>query len=415
MSAEATLSFWNRTNQVRLMDYSVIVFCMILIPSAVAQSFLGLDVKSAFALCAPIVLFLALIAKRPMVHRMIPWVILFIVILGAIASAFAMSTSQLLMAAALAVAIVVGRQVYLTLGKPKILRAVSRFTLALLLGGFVGIVYSAIGGQPLLEVQVDYRTTYLYLTTFSFALIGDFIRPSGIFDEPGAFAMYVAIVTMFNDTLQQNRKLNNVLVILIVFTGSLAGLALAVWYLVSSNSVNLLRKKNFIGLVAFAITFLILPILAPSNIITKTMDIFYSDRLEVRDGRLSGDNRSGQVEDFFKLVDEEMLLKGEKNATQEYDTYDMSSNPFSITFSYGLIISIPYFLLLLWLLGKTVQNGFRNSYTSLGLLALLLQRPYIYNMSWSILIAATVWLIYHSAREQRARKPTLDALVQELV
>ena len=149
--------------------------------------------------------------------------------------------------------------------------------------------------------------------------------------------------------------------------------------------------------------YLLLSAFAPSNPVKMTVDTFYSDRFEVEDGRLAGDNRTNQVVDFFRLVDDEILLKGARGSRAETETEDMSSNPFSITFSFGLLISMPYFLLLVWLLVTTVRNNFRNSYTTIGLFLLLLQRPYLYHMSWSILIVATVWLIYHAARQRPRR------------
>lgn len=386
----------------RTLDVIVVAACIVLIPSSVAQGLLGVNERTTFALLAPLVLIASLFASNMRVHNTIPTIFAVLMIVGAIASVVASATSQLLMGATLGVAVIVGRQLFLTLLRPKVLRFISWFVLVLLVGGLVGIVYGLLGGQPLLTVPVNYRTTSLYLTTFSFAFVGDFIRPSGIFDEPGSFVMYVAIVTMFNDTLRQNRKLNNVLVILMVFTGALAGLALAAWYLVSSYAVNLRKMTNLLGILFLAFTFLILPIFVPSNMVSTSLDAFYLDRFEVQDGRLVGDNRSGQVEDFFRLVDAEILLRGEKNATRDYETTDQSSHPFSITFGYGLIISIPYFVLLLWLVGITFKQGFRNSYSSIGLLALLLQRPYLYNMYWSIMIAACIWLIYHVANERRS-------------
>jgi hypothetical protein len=307
----------------------------------------------------------------------------------------------MLMAATLALAAIIGRSLYESLTKPKVLRTVTWFTLVMLIGGLGGILYSLLGGQSLLDVQVGYRTTSLYLTTFSFATIGNIIRPSGIFDEPGALSMYVAIITIFNDTLGVNRKLNLMLVGLLVFTGSLAGVAVAALYMILSNAMRSGLKRRFALVAIFAGGALIFQGLFPTNIIASTLDTFYTERFQVIDGRLSGDNRSGQIEEFFTLVDGEILLVGEKNSSKDYDTYDMTSNPFSITFGYGLIISLPYFGLLIWLLWVAVSNRLQNSYASFALLFILIQRPYIYNMFWSILIASSVWLLYYNRKSRK--------------
>ena len=324
---------------------------------------------------------------------------------GVVASSVAYRSSQLLMAATLSVAIVAGHQLFLTLKKPRALRIVSWFTLTLLVGGIVGLLYSLFVNQPLLAVQVGYQTTYLYLTTFSFAQIGNFIRPSGIFDEPGAFAMYVVIVTMFNDTLQQNRSLNFVMIVLLIFTGSLAGLFIAFLYFLVSNSTRASVKTRLVLAALFVGASLLLLYVLPTNPLGRAVNTFYSERLQVVDGRLVGDNRSNQISNFFALVNDEIILRGAKAARGGYNYFsvDESSNPFSITFAYGLIISLPYFVLLLWLAVTTFRNRFRNSYTSIGLLLLLLQRPYIYDLSWSIMIASAAWLVRFSSHNRESR------------
>jgi hypothetical protein len=403
MSTEATFSVCNRINRLEILDIAVLLFCMGFIPSAVIQSLLSLDERTAFALSTPLILFLMHATRKFSIHRSIPVIGLFLLLTGACASLFAGSTTQFLMGVTLVIVVVMGRQLFLTLSKPKALRVVTWFTLALLMGGVISIGYVRLGGQPLFDLVVGYRTTHLYLTTFSFAFVGDFIRPSGIFDEPGAFSMYVAIVTMFNDALRQNQKLNLTLVTLVIFTGALAGLAMAVLFLLTSNSMGLRKKRSLVLVGSLVAAYLVLSGLAPTNPIRLAVDAFYSDRLKVQDGRLVGDNRTNQVSDFFRLVDDEILLKGATNSDKLGEAEDISASPFSITFGFGLIISIPYFLLLLWLIAVTIRNRFQNSYATLGLFMLLLQRPYLYHMSWSILIVATVWLIHYSERKRPIR------------
>ena len=386
------------TKTINGFDALLIVACMVMVPSAVIQSYFGTDPKGMFAILCPIILVIGFAANRIRITKKLIILILPIWVIGALATMLSGSNSQLLMAFTLTLAVMAGQLLCISLYNPVLLRIICFFTLFLLIGGLVGIIYSFAGGQPILEMPLGYRTTSLYLTTFSFATIGNIIRPSGIFDEPGAFAMYVGIVTMFNDILLKNSRMNYVLVILMALTGSLAGLLLVVLYLVFSNLTRELRGRNLKIISAFVLVVLTVQFLYPTNPITVAIDTFYSDRLEVVDGRLAGDNRSQQVDEFFKLVDEEMLIRGVKSSSKIYIEEDQSSNPFSITFGYGLLISLPYFGLLLWLVIMTFRGGGRNIYASLGLLVLLLQRPYLYNMSWSILIATTVWLLYYSQR-----------------
>ncbi len=384
----------SKTVQSSVVDYVFLAACFLIIPSAVLHGLLGLDEKQVFAATAPALILITLVKYGLNTHPSILSIIVTTILIGCFGSLVAQSNAQFLMSLVLAVSVIIGYEIRVLLMRPKILKILTVGTLFLLLLGLVGIIYSAGGGQPLLVVQVGYRRTSLYLTTFSFANAGNFIRPSGIFDEPGAFAMYVAMITMFNDTLRQNTRLNVCIVCLIVFTGSLAGLMLAAAYFLSSNAFMLIKNARIkiASVIIIVITAALL--LFPDNPIVKSISVFYSERLVLSDGRLVGDNRSNQIEDFFEAVDLEMLLSGTKSLGQVYDVADMSSNPFSITYGYGLIISVAYFFVLGWLVWITVVRRGQNIYTSVGLIFLLLQRPYLYHMSWSILIASVLWLVY---------------------
>jgi len=358
---------------------------------------MGTDEKSFFASLSPIVIIGGVLAKRSPIHKspFIFWILIMIGILGTIVSE---SNSQILMAAALVAAILVANQLCLTLVKAIALRAISWYTLGLLVGGLVGIIYAYFVKQPLLELKVGYRTSYLYLTTFSLYGADSFPRPSGVFDEPGALAMFAAMVTMFNDIMRQNRLLNLAIITLLISTGSLAALLIVLLYFLASDYTRAFRKSSFAFIAVLVSGYLVMTYTFPANPLNEAIDKLYVERLQVEDGKFVGDNRSNQVVEFFELVDEEILFRGQKASAKADYSEDQSSNPFSIIFGYGLIISLPYYALLAWLAVTAFRNQFRNSYTSLGLLVLLLQRPYVYHMSWSILIASTVLLLYQSSR-----------------
>lgn len=393
MRARATAKRLGVPAALGFFDYTALFICLVLVPSAVIQGLAGLDERTFFAVLVPIVVTGSLLSKHSFLGGTQLLLIVVLTIIGALASAVAGSYSQLLMGAALSAAVIAGYQLCRSLRKSVALLMASWFALLLLVGGVVGALYYFFGGASLLDVKIGYRTTHLFLSTFSFAEIGQFIRPSGIFDEPGAFLMYVAIITMFNDTLQQNRRLNFVLVALMILTGSLSGLLLAALYLLASNAMKESRAVAITLVASLVGVFFLAQYLFPSNPISTAVDTFYSERLQLVDGRLAGDNRSNQISDFFALVDEDMLLRGVPLETEDA-AIDMSSNPFSIIFRYGLIISIPYFALLGWLITTTLSNRLDHAYASIGLFFLMLQRPYLFHMSWSIMIVSVVWLLY---------------------
>lgn len=398
----AEISVKNRSSSIaahggpiRWGDKVILVVAFLLLPSAVLHGFLGIDERTAFAAFLPLALLAGFAVKRLSQQQLVWLVTIASIVNGALASYVAQSFSQFLMGCSLAAAFIAGRFVFAVLINTRALLYISVFAAILLIGGAIGMAYAASGGQPLLELQVGDRATELYLTTFSLARSGDFVRPSGIFDEPGAFAMFIGLITIFNDVLRKNLRLNLLLVVLMIFTGSLAGLLLAVLYFLFSNGASTYRKKSMVVLGVLALSFLVVQSVFPSNLVSQALETFYTDRLRIEDGRFVGDNRSNQISDFLKLVDNEILIRGEKASELVYETSDMSSNPFSITFGYGLIISIPYFAILAWLLVVAMSGRPGATYASLGLLLLLLQRPYLYHMSWSVMICAAVFFVHY--------------------
>ena len=383
------------------LDYMVILLFLVIMPSAILHSIIGIENKIIFAFLVPPIIIATVWSRRWLRNASEGVTIFLLTMNGLLASLVADSYSQALMGVTLSASLLCGYQLMLTLRTNQALKIASWVAFALLVGGVIGIIYSFLVREPLYEIKVEYRTSYLYLTTFSIAAIGDFVRPCGIFDEPGAFAMYVAIITMFNDTMRVNRHLNVVLVSLLVFTGSLVGILLIALYFVTSNAMRAVRFASIAVLFALTVSIGVADYIFPDNPLGKAVDTFYSERFQIVDGALVGDNRSNQVAEFFELVDANIILRGQKASGRDYYEQDQAANPFSIVFGYGLIISLPYFLLVMWLLTITIRSGFRNSYATLGLFVLLLQRPYIYHLSWSIMIAALVWLIYSSTARRR--------------
>jgi hypothetical protein len=159
------------------------------------------------------------------------------------------------------------------------------------------------------------------------------------------------------------------------------------------------KNKKIRLIIIFAIVFTVIVSAFSTSNSGTVFELFYSDRISIDDGKLSGDNRSNQIYEFFSLVNKDILLKGSKAIGIQNET-DQSSNPFSIVYAYGLIISIPYYFILSYLIYVTFSKGIGRSYSSFGLFLLLLQRPYLYHMSWSILIASLIWLIYLDSKFQ---------------
>ena len=83
---------------------------------------------------------------------------------------------------------------------------------------FIGVL------QPLISIATEdgYGSINFYGLTCSNAVFGNFMRVGGFFDEPGAFAYWGMFALLFNKLTVDNRKLEIVLIISLLFTFSAA-------------------------------------------------------------------------------------------------------------------------------------------------------------------------------------------------
>ena len=77
--------------------------------------------------------------------------------------------------------------------------------------------------QPIrLYENLDTRTGYFFGLSCTNMLIGNIIRYSGFFDEPGAIAAWGMVALLYNRLVYKNIKFENILIIALVFTFSLS-------------------------------------------------------------------------------------------------------------------------------------------------------------------------------------------------
>ncbi len=85
----------------------------------------------------------------------------------------------------------------------------SRFMLVLLIGAIVGYTLAAAGAPPLGAFEnTDGRANYFFYTTFTNTREENFIRPSGIYDEPGAFSFFVCVTAYLREATGRSRVEN---------------------------------------------------------------------------------------------------------------------------------------------------------------------------------------------------------------
>lgn len=234
----------------------------------------------------------------------------------------------------------------------------------------IGFVYAWSGGQPLLSIDNgDGRENALYLTTMSNFRVGTVIRPSFIYDEPGAFSFLVCAVVAMRDMLGRPGRLSWFLMLGGLVTLSLTHMLILMLFLV--------RRLGFVrsGLIAAVLVAGALAVVSAQDGLG-----FVAERFTVDDGKLAGDNRSDQISNFMAVVTPEIFLFGDiqcqkrpERGCEEHG--DISSSPVTPTYRAGLAM----LLVQLWTHAALVVCAVRRRaflFPALTLSLLLLQRPY---------------------------------------
>ncbi|MGY4027444.1 hypothetical protein ACW5WQ_16065 [Aeromonas rivuli] len=256
-----------------------------------------------------------------------------------------------------------------------------------------GFIYALNGGKSILEViNPDGRHGFLYLTTMTNYKVGNLIRPSGFFDEPGALSFFICVTAYLRDSLSKNQKITYILLALGAVTFSLAHFIFIFLFFFSSNRI-LLKNKLYVLLAAILVGFLTLPYLYK----TEAFDTFIMSRVEVnQDGSISGDNRSERVTNALNLIDayprtllfglDEKCISGDRLCSSLYPPY--GENFLFPLVHYGILNSFYYYFVIGGLLITAIyRRDGRLNLINLAVVALLLQRPYAYSYGYSLVIA----------------------------
>jgi hypothetical protein len=368
-------------------------FLFYLMPAYVVHYYLAVDFRALFFIGIFFLFTILIVDKSSVLSRKVLHLIGLIIFLGVIGSVFSGATSQIFMSVSLSAVIVIISVWWHDLVDELVIKYLNIYCIVLLIGAFIGFVYAINGGQPNNFIKVyeaeHGRILAQYLTTFSSSMTGGMIRPDGLFDEPGAFAFFLTCVICLNEIFSVNQKYTYVLFIMGLITGSLIFFILFLLYM----NFFMFKKNANKGyvLVGILLVFGLYYYLGG----TEIYDSFYAQRVVVEDGRIVGDNRSNQVENFFAVVNDEIFWRGAQQNTMLVDQVgDQSSNPFSILFGYGIFMWLIYFILQVWLLFVSVFYKKVFRFPALMMFLTLLQRPYILNIYWTSLIVLVVYSIY---------------------
>ena len=262
----------------------------------------------------------------------------------------------------------------------------STIFILMLIGCIIGFLYAYFGGQALLAFpNEDGRPNGLFLTTFSSSYFDGLIRPSAIYDEPGALSFLLCITTALRESFGMNRKISWILLIGGLITLSTAHAIFFVCFYIKTQWISF---KRFLISIIFAILilYILMSIESPISVI---LDYIFN-RFVIVDGSFAGDNRSPLIISAYNYLDLKTFLFGLDGdcimgspscLIKGYTQY--CCNPLTPIVHYGIFLSIPYYASLFFILFKSIKH---KDLIIFGVFLLLLQRPYIMAYGYSVIL-----------------------------
>ncbi len=258
--------------------------------------------------------------------------------------------------------------------------------LVLLIGAIIGFVLALNGVQPLFEIAIsDGKPNYFYYTTFSNVRWGNVIRPSGFYDEPGAFSFMICAVSALRHLRGRDTRVTWLMLGMGFVTLSLAHLV----YVLIHAMAERLSFRNVIGIVATLLPIMLLAGYLGGFEILETR--LLSRATITESGELVGDNRSFRMvnaAEHLSAHPKSILFGADpscrfdpEKCKEKFD--QMGENPLSPLVQQGIFISWPYYLTLAILFISPVFG--RKYIVSFAFGALLLQRPYMVGIGYSLI------------------------------
>lgn len=269
--------------------------------------------------------------------------------------------------------------------------------LIIVIGSVIGFVIAFLGLPSMTQIlNPDGRPNHFFYTTLSNAVMGNIIRPAGIYDEPGALSFYICAIAVMRHMLGKNNKLTWSLLMLGFVTLSLAHLIYVLFHLIAER----LTKNNLKSVMLIFLT-------ASSLIFITGFNSVIEDELLLRlvfsqeTGSFEGDNRTEIVANVFNHIknDKSILLFGADPSCRfsggdcrlEYGQY--GSNFLSPVFSTGIFVSWFYYLVILLFLISPLLG--RRYFVVFGFGLLLLQRPDMLGLPASMVSILILFLLFY--------------------
>lgn len=251
----------------------------------------------------------------------------------------------------------------------------SNLMLILEIGAFIGFIYVINGGAPTYYFyNPDGRINCVYLITFTNSWVGRFIRPAGIYDEPGALAFFIiSIITL---RIVYKKESNKTLLLLL-----LGNITFSLAYIICEVFLYFIIRKSIDVKLKITIDWITIIIISTICILFYDLlnDMVFSRfMIDTKTNTLQGDNRSSQITNSIKYIKDYGILFGyyhhiDNNIIlSNYGT--ITENPLTPITRFGLFNSIPYTIF--FLLGGILLIMAPKNLIVIVPLLLFMQRPY---------------------------------------
>lgn len=282
----------------------------------------------------------------------------------------------------------------------------SIFLLIVLTGAVIGFSLAYLGMPPILEFpRYSYGggTLYVYVTTITNYVRSNFIRPSGIYNEPGALSFVTCLIAFMRRACNKDYRVTWIILMLGFITFSLAHLIFVFVFLLSEKFS--IKKTGFfctLMMVAFVVIF------------TTDMDKVFEKRLLTRiipqeSGTIVGDNRTFRMINAWNVICDEhqALFFGvgpaySFNRSEVKDRYkNMNDNPLENLAGRGIFLTWQYYAFVFIAIVPAFFVPTKRNLAFFGVGLLFLQRPYLYSFGYSLLGVLAIWLHFFGAYKQK--------------
>lgn len=231
---------------------------------------------------------------------------------------------------------------------------------------FVGVLH------PIFEyIQRDMRPAYFYGITCSNTIVGNLIRPAGFFDEPGALSAWGIYALVFNKLFCDNKKLEYLLIVSLIFTLSLAYYVQLILYIL------LFYSKNVKSAIPIALIVCIAMVYVNSDPSSELYRLTLGRLDTFGDKGFEGTSRAAMTELSKQYFENSPWIGIGAQTVENIGVYS-SDNPYESLGRDGVIGTIAIYLPMIYVMIKK-----RNRYV-LSAIAVLaagyLQRPFHMNI-----------------------------------